>query len=251
MRFQIKKELKVPILVVGTLFVVLIAAGFLNQQYQKNSLDPRVVQAHNLYEYYNGIATRAQYDSVFLLLDKIEEIYREIPHYRYSFEVGVLYNNRTATYIAMALESEAGTTKKDSLLNLAFIQAKTSINLYNSWLQQWQGLSEDEIREKVAPSFSPYDLVFRNQNVNRFIKKRVSQIVDAQIETPRRLSVARTNLGIVYRHKSLLDDAVKEYLAALELWPDNLAAENNLNVIFGKPLEKRSFFRRIFPKERL
>jgi len=251
MKFLINKQVRVLILVMGALAVVLLAIGRYYYKFQRDSLDPRVKEVQAMYDRYNYFAVKANYDSVFSILDRIEEIYRAIPHYRYSYEVGVLYNNRTATYIAMALEQDKNSTAKDSLLNLGFIHAKTSINLYNSWQQKWQNLSEDEIRENLIPYFSQNDIVFRNQNISRFINKRVSQIMDSQIETPRRLSVVKTNLGIIYRHKGMLDEAVREYLIALELWPENLAAENNLNVIFGKPLEKRSLFRRIFPRDRV
>jgi Flp pilus assembly protein TadD len=65
------------------------------------------------------------------------------------------------------------------------------------------------------------------------------------------MSVSHANLGIIYRHKGRYEAAAKEYIKALELWPDNLAAENNMNVILNKPLKKRSALRHIFPKDRL
>lgn len=236
---------------VGTLAIAGIVLSFFFTGSQKRFIDPRVSLAFELYEKYNGFAEAGMYDSVFVLMDTIERIYRQYPHYQASYEVGVLYNNRAAAHIAMALEPGLDSLKRDSLLNLAQIHAYSSISIYTTWIKYWGNLSEEEIRQKIKPYFSPYDELFRNKNTGRFIDKRVSQIVEAQVETLRRLSVAMTNLGIVLRHQHMLDDAVQKYLQALELWPDNLAAENNLNVIFGKPLRQRSILRTIFPKDRI
>ena len=83
-----------------------------------------------------------------------------------------------------------------------------------------------------------------------FISKRVSEIVDAQNETPRRLSVAYTNLGIIKRHQEKYKDAIDCYTKAIELWDMNLAAENNLNTLLGRPLKKQNMLRKIFPPKK-
>jgi len=251
MNFFKNKNTRVLILVVGALAISGIAASKFFSGQQIRFMDPRVSPANELYEKYNEFAAAGQYDSVFVLMDAIEKIYRQYAHYKASYEVGVLYNNRAATYIAMALKPGLDPLGKDSLLNLAQIHAYTSINIYTAWINTWGILTAQEIRQKIQPHFGPGEVAFRQKNVERFLDKRAKQIMDAQTETPRRLSVAKTNLGIVLRHKDMLDDAVQSYLQALELWPDNLAAENNLNVIFGKPVRQRSIFRMIFPKDRI
>ena len=67
-------------------------------------------------------------------------------------------------------------------------------------------------------------------------------------ETPRRLSVSYTNLGIMYRFREDYENAALSYKKAMDLWEDNLSAENNLNILLGRPLKKRSLLRKIFPE---
>lgn len=249
MKFLKNKTTRVLILVMGTLFILALVFADQYYKYENRSVDPRVYEAHELYDNYNRLAENSQFDSVFILMDLIEDIYKNIDHYAESYEVGVLYNNRAATYIAQALNCQ-DSLRKDSLLNLAEYNSLICIDIYSAWIDKFESLNDDEIKEAIIPDFDPQSSDFQNKNVNRYIKKRVKQIKDAQIETPRRLSVSYTNLGLVYRHKMNYDEAVKQYLTALELWPDNLAAENNLNILFDKPLKKRSVIRAIFPKDR-
>lgn len=245
------KSTRVLILIMGTLFVCAILIANIYYSYQNRSVDPRIIKANDLYTQYNELANASDYDAIFLLMDSIEFIYSQIEHYERSYEVGVLYNNRAASYIAMALHVEDDTDVKDSLLELAKYNVLTSIELYSEWIEKYDDKTENEIIKMLEPHFNPEDSIFLNKNINRFINKRVKQIESAMIETPRRLSVSHTNLGIIYRHKEQYEDAIVEYIKALELWPDNLSAENNLNVLFDKPLKKRSTFRKIFPKDRL
>jgi len=216
---------------VGAFAITGIAIGTFLSRQQSRFIDPRISPTIEQYKKINGFVAAGQYDSVFVLLDYIQRIYRRYPHYQVSFEVGVLYNHRSETYIAMALKPGIAPLSKDSLLNLAQIQANTSISLYESWITTWKDLTEQEIRQKLTPYFSPYDEIFRKKNVERFINKRVREINKAQTETPRRLSVVNTNLGVVLRLKDMHEDAVNSFKQALELWPDNPEARNNLNDI--------------------
>jgi len=84
----------------------------------------------------------------------------------------------------------------------------------------------------------------------KFLENRVQEIIMAQGENDRRLSVCRTNLGVVYRYQGAYLEAVQQYEMAIELWDRNLEAENNLNKLINKPLKKRSIIQKIFPPER-
>ena len=83
-----------------------------------------------------------------------------------------------------------------------------------------------------------------------FIKKRITEITEAQTETKRRLSVSYTNLGLVYRQQLKYEDAVLSYQKAIENWDRNLTAENNLNKLLGRPEKKRNLIQKLFPPER-
>jgi len=47
-----------------------------------------------------------------------------------------------------------------------------------------------------------------------------------------------------------VDEAYDYYVKALDLWSENHAAKNNINILFGKPPEKQSILRKLFPPER-
>ncbi len=239
------------VLVMGTLVVLTFMGVSYYYKYDNQSIDPRVIKASEMYKAYNELAKSSNYQGVLLLMDSIEEIYLKYPHYKESYEVGILYNNRAAAYLAMALLPQNSRETKDSLLNLSEKNVLRSIEIYTNWLSVWENKDSQEIRKNLSDHFSPSDSEFQGRNLNRYVNKRIKAIVEAQLETYRRLSVSHTNLGMVYRHKEQFDDGVKEYLKALEYWPDNLAAENNLNILLNQPLKKPSILRKFFPKERL
>jgi tetratricopeptide (TPR) repeat protein len=86
--------------------------------------------------------------------------------------------------------------------------------------------------------------------LERIIEKRVDDILASKIETKRRLSVSHTNLGIVFRYEEDLEAAKEQYEKAIELWPENHVAKDNLNRLLGLPAEKRSIIRELFYRER-
>lgn len=251
MKLLKNNKIRVFILIMGTLFVSALIAGYFYYDYINKSVDPRVIQANIMYSRYNDLTAQADFNGIFKLMDSIEDIYRNIPHYKNSYEIGVVYNNRAATYIAMALQiTYNDSIVKDSLLNLAKQNSLISIEVYSDWLEKWQGKNKEEIKIMIKPHFEQNDKAFTGLNVNRYINNRTNLIAEAQYETPRRLSVSYTNLGIVLRHEEKYDEAAQMYFKALELWPDNLAAENNLSILLDKPIKKQGILRRLFPKDR-
>ncbi len=252
MKILQNKNTRVLIIAMSTLVVLALLIARWYYSSENKSIDPRVVIAHQLYERYNSLAENSDYEEIFLLMDSIEDIYSEVDHYRKSYEVGVIYNNRAAAYIAMALDSTlSDTLLRDSLFQLAEYNVQTSIDIYSEWIDTWGNKSKEEISQMLIPFFPADDPVFKGQDINRFIRKRTRQIIEAQYETPRRLSVSYTNLGIIYRHRQEYDNAAKQYFIALDLWPDNLAAENNLNVLLGQEQKKQGIIRKLFPKDRI
>jgi tetratricopeptide (TPR) repeat protein len=246
------RQTRVLIIIIGTLVVFAVGIAAWYYKYQNTSIDPRVVKAHDMYEKYNELTMNADYEHIFLLMDSIELIYSQIEHYKTSYEVGVLYNNKAAAYIAMALDSTiADTLYRDSLFALAEKNIIESIEIYIAWISHWENKTKDDIQNLLIPHFSSLETNYNDVQIQRFINKRTKQIIEAQIETPRRLSVSYTNLGIIYRHRKDYNKAAELYLLALDYWADNLAAENNLNVLLGKDQKKRSLLRKIFPKDRI
>jgi len=252
MRLFKDKRTRVLIIIMSSLVLIAILIAHFWFKYQNDSADPRVVVANKLYAGYNNLAMAGDFDKVFHLLDTLETIYLKIPHYHNSYEMGVIYNNRAAACITLAISPETeDSLVKDSLLSMAEVFVLRSIELYTNWLNEWSDLDQNQTMERLLPFFRTDDPVFQGNDVHRYIRKRAREIETARFETPRRLSASYTNLGIVYRHRKKYDEAVQQYLMALELWGDNLAAENNLNTLMDKPIKKRSMFRKIFPKGRL
>ncbi|MFA5417276.1 MAG: tetratricopeptide repeat protein [Bacteroidales bacterium] len=217
------------------------------------SVDPRIVSARTLYEGYNGLAQRNAIDSIYLLMDEIEVIYNSFDHYRNSYEVGVLYNNRAATYLTVALFTDStlmSKQMKDSLVNLSEIAARKSIQIYEDWLSKYQDKSPEEIDQIASADFYTGLEMYNGEQQSRFFKRRIKEIETAQSETLRRLSVSYTNLGMVYRHRFDYESAAKCYKKAIHLWDKNLTAENNLNILFNKPIRERNFIQKMFPSTR-
>jgi len=214
------------------------------------SEDPRVIEAKQLYKKYNVYTENNNYEGVFQLLDSIKDIYSQFPDYQNSFEIGVVYNNIGATWLNSAL-FKAEDSLKQSFLDSAKIYCEQSANIYENWLSEFKDISEEDISKKVNSYYKEVDNnFFENKNIEKIKKKRVKDILDAQIETERRLSVAYTNLGIISRHNMFYDEAINYYKKALELWEDNLTAKNNINILLGRELEERSTIDKLFPKEK-
>jgi tetratricopeptide (TPR) repeat protein len=214
------------------------------------SVDPRVRQAQVLYGRYNIYASNNDHEGIFALLDSIENIYRSIPHYRHSYEMGVIENNRASVFLTKALSDKIREEIRQHYFSLAEQHLLLSIGYYTDWMDSHGNQTEEELKVFVEKEFKTDRLLNNNERLNAIIRTRVKEILSAQIETPRRLSVSYTNLGIIKRHANQLDEAYDYYKKALDLWSENHAAKNNINILFGKPPEKQSVLRKLFPPER-
>jgi len=260
MRVFIKPARGLILVMISVVLLGVVISTFYYRRINQ-SVDPRIVSARELYAEYDELAQQNQFNQVFKLLDSVESIYNTLPHYLDSYESGVLYNNRAAAFITMAIHKDsmavpAGSAEwklmgKDQLLNLAEEAVQTSIRIYEKWLGDFSGLSEEEISGRIRSTFLTGLSEFPEEEQLNYLKRRVDEIADAQLETPRRLSVSYTNLGIVNRHRENYEDAILNYQQAIDLWEENLAAENNLNLLLGRPLKKRTFIQKMFPKERI
>jgi tetratricopeptide (TPR) repeat protein len=242
--------------------LVLIAALVAKYYYKgvNQSADPRVKPARELYGQYNGLAQQNNYAAVFELLDSIQTIYSSFEHYKNSYETGVVWNNRAAIYLTLAVYKDSipdmGGSEQinrislDSLLILSEAASIKSIDIYQNWNKRYLNKNAEELPYIINQDFmiGLEDLSQKKQD--KFLRSRLKEIEEAQWETQRRLSVAYTNLGLVYRQREDYDNAAKYYTKALELWEYNLPAENNLNRLLGKPIKKRSIIQKLFPREK-
>ena len=243
----------------GTLIVIsimtfLAAAGiiFARSYYGdiNRSVDPRVKPAKVLYGRYNLYASENQHNKVFALLDSIKDIYAAVPHYRDSYEKGVIENNRASVYLMMALSDSLNKELREIYFALAEKHLLAGIELYDRWLDFFGSLAMEKILLIVEDEFRNDEILSGNEYLDAIIKNRVKEIQTAQFETRRRLSVSYTNLGIIRRHENNLEEAYSYYTQALDMWAENHAAKNNINILFGRPVEKQSFMKRLFPPDR-
>jgi len=249
----------------GALIVIMIALVvtglFIAKKYYgsvNSAVDPRIVPARELYARYDNYAKEGDYYKIFALLDSVESVYKQYPHYENSFELGVIYNNRSAAYITILLFGDSiradynpfSGTDPDSLLNMAESEIEKAISLYEEWTGKYEGKSSGEISEMIAVEFRRKMPSQEPGMPEKYLDARAEEIVRAVEETDRRLSVCYTNMGVIKRQRGEYEQAVRCYEKALALWDRNLSAENNMNVLLGKPLKKRNIIQKMFPPER-
>lgn len=212
--------------------------------------DPRVREARVLYGRYNVFAAANDQENVLVLLDSIYDIFWSVAHYQNSYEIGVVHNNRASVYLTRALSDTHIEEVRQYYFAMAESELHKGIDYYKHWSALFDALDEAGIEQVVYNDFMSDPVIFQDKRAEAYIRQRVKDILLARAEMPRRLSVSYTNLGIIRRHENRMEEAVDCYVKALALWEDNLAAKNNLNIIFGRPVERHSFLRRLFPPQR-
>jgi len=238
------------------ILVCLSATGFfiawLYYNDKNSSEDPRVTGARLKLAEYDQLMKERRYPDALRILDTVSRIYESTAGYRSSFEPGLLFNNRGSVFLSMALyDSLVPAEEKGALLRLAEENIQKGIQIYTTWIDSAGKLTRDQIKINITPFFPENDSGLKGKNIIKIIEKRVEDIVFAQTETPRRLSVSYTNLGIIQRHQFRQVEAAHSYLEAIKLWNDNFTARNNFNVLMGLPPEDRSILDKLFPPERL
>ncbi len=212
--------------------------------------DPRVVEAKYQYKAYNLFVAKNDYQSVFATLDTIKNIYLQFTDYQNSYELGVVYNNESAIWLTSALLKISDEQNSLAELDSAKKYAEKSILIYESWLNEFRNLSEKDVLIRVNDYYKNPHKTFENKDISKIIAKRTDDIIVAQKETIKRLSVAYTNLGIIQRHNSDYERAMESYKKALALWEGNRSAKNNINILLGRPVEEASVIEKLFPEDK-
>ena len=235
--------------------IVIFISSFFYYGNVNSAEDPTTLPAKNLLLQYEKQLNEDQTEEALDILNRIVKMYKEVPGYGDSYEVGVIYNNIASVYLVQ-LETELLTkdklTKEDLVMNLdlATQYCQKSIENYENWLKEMRDLSESQIKQKIAPYFDPNDPAFREITFKAVFEKRVEDIKLAQIETTRRLSVALTNLGVINRYQGNFKQAKANYEKAIQLWDRNYTAQDNLNTLLNQPIKKRSMIDKLFPPEK-
>jgi tetratricopeptide (TPR) repeat protein len=254
------KNTRVIIIIMMTLVIVSFFVSKVYYQNVNEAVDPRIVPARKMYAEYNELAQSNDFHNVFLLLDSIERIYGDIPHYENSFEMGVLANNRAAVYLTLALHQDSIVLpdnssyllelNRDTLIEKAMLNVSYAIEIYENWQKNYGDLSTDACEKLIRSDFFQGLENYSTEEREKFLETRLNTFMQNQLEIKRRLSVSYTNLGMVYRQKKDYDRAIESYKHAINLWDRNITAENNLNVLLGRPLKKPSVIEKLFPPDK-
>ncbi len=238
------------ILIMTVIVLIGISVAYFYYGNINDAEDPRVIEAKYQYKAYNTFVIKNDFKSVFATLDTIENIYLQFPDYQNSYEMGVVYNNKAAVWLTSALKKSSEGKNDNSELDSAYKYSEKSIHIYNSWFNEFGNLSKKDVLTKVKVYYQSSTTTSENSKKNKIIEKRVGDILIAQKETPKRLSVAYTNLGIIQRHKLEYENAITSYKKALDLWEGNRNAKNNINILLGRPVEETSVIEKLFPEDR-
>jgi len=212
--------------------------------------DPRLIEAQEILSRFDNIN---KLDSPFVaieLMDNLQYKLQSIDLYKNSYEMGVVINNRASVYIMMAIYDDKYTNMKDSLFNLSLSDLKVATTVLNNWIDNNKTIDKNAVKAKLKTAYTNEKELFKNIDIDKAVDKRLEEIELAKTETPRRLSVVYSNIAVVKRHTNELDEAIKYYQQAIELWPENHETKNNLKVLMGEKPEKRNVIEKLFPSKR-
>ena len=249
--FIISKGTKVIFTITFSVSILAVVFAFFYYRNINNSEDPRIKKAREFLLQYQKESGRNNSLEAFSFLDSANAIFRSFPDYESSFEIGVIYNNKCSALLMMALyDSTIKEFEKNNLLSLAMKYCDSSISNYSAWITSWDSLSPEIISDRISPYMKEDNPAFRDYDFEKIFERRVKNIVAAQIETPRRLSVSLSNKGTIYRHIMKPDSSLICYQLALSLWKDNRTAKSNLNVLMGGEPIKPSLIELLFPPDK-
>lgn len=249
--FKITEGTKAILTITLSVSAVAVLFAFFYYRSLNASQDPRIEKAVKYLALYDEEAARPDSKADFSLLDSAFVVFSSLPDYLNSFEKGVIYNNKCSNLLLIAMyDSAKGEIEKNTLLDLAGIYCDSSIMVYQRWLSEWAKLSEEEIVCRMKPLLRKDDPAFREYNFKRIFNRRVKYMSEAQIETPRRLSVSLTNKGTIFRHRLMPDSAAACYGRALQLWRNNRIAISNLSVLMGGDPVKPTIIESLFPPDK-
>lgn len=232
MKRETKKGLVITIILILVFFIILIFALKFSQPADKAE-DPRIGQIEKLYSKSGELSSAKDYYSSNALLDSIEKIYLRYPDYRNSYEMGTIRINRAVNWLSLAF-SEKDEIEMFRMLDSSKQNAKKSIKIFENWLEEYAELSRNEIIVKIKDYYSPSDSIFDGCNLVELINKRTEQIILAQTESKTKVSLAYTNLATIYYKEGDKSNAIESNKKALQWWPKNTAASENLKMLSGK-----------------
>jgi tetratricopeptide (TPR) repeat protein len=249
--FKITRGTKVILVITFAVSAAAVIFAIFYYRTVNRSEDPRIYDARKILTLFDNKGDNLSIAEAFNYLDSAFSIFDNLPDYKTSFEKGVIFNNKCSVLLMKALyDSTISDNEKSTLLRLSMNYCDSSIAIYEKWVKEWGTLSEGEISGKITPMMRSDQESFAGLDFDKILKRRVRNLVTAQIETPRRLSVSLTNKGTIFRHLMQADSAFIYYNHALSLWKENRTAESNLSVLMGGEPVKPSLIKSLFPPDK-
>jgi tetratricopeptide (TPR) repeat protein len=248
--FTITKTTKKLVFALTLIAITSISITYIYYSSKNKAEDPRIVESRKNLARLDRLMSEKEYDKVLKLLNQIQANYTQIPYYRKSYEQGVVHNNRGSVYLQQALYECKDSIIKLQLLENAENEFIHSIHYYKNWLKKFSDMKEDEIHEYVHQNLFRDNTDLSQKTLAKILKKKTEDEVFAKIENLRRLSVTYSNMGIIKRHQMKQDSALEYFAKALCLWDKNHVAKNNMNVLLGRPIEKKGVLEKLFPPDR-
>jgi len=249
--FSISKGTKVVFLITFSVSVLAILFAVFYYRDLNNLEDPRTRKARELLSIYDEESVRISDFSSFFLLDSAQYIFRSFPDYESSFEIGVIYNNKCSSLLMSAIyDTAVSNIEKNILLEMAMKYCDSSITVYKTWISKWGDLSRNEVSDRARLHMLASDKSFEGRSFRRIFEKRVKDLISAQVETPRRLSVSLSNKGTIFRHQLEVDSALSCDQKSLSIWKDNRTAKSNLSVLMGGDPVKPTIIESLFPPDK-
>lgn len=255
--FSISTGVKRVLFVVILITLGIILFSFNHYRGINRSIDPRVVEGKKAFGTYGKLMAENNQEEALKVLDKIEAVYKSVPGYENSFELGVVSVNKGHIYLVKVetehLSEDKTIVEENLALYLKFARDYTEKGIvnYKNWIEVVGKFNDTEIVEHLNKYFKRDDPAFKGFDFDIIFDKRIEEIKEAQVEVNRRLSVGYTNLGVILRYEEKPLQSKEYYEKALKLWPENPYAENNLRVLHGQKFKKRTIVEQMFPKERI
>lgn len=247
----VSRGTRVVILVTVSISVLTAGVAYLYYGAVNRYEDPRILAARHILSSYDNLPQQVDLIERFHLLDSAASVFKSIPDYAHSYEMGIVLNNKASALILEALyDTAVSIAEKETQLEWALVYVDSSITLYRSWMSEWTHLTKAEVEKRVRTSMHPGDPAFKGLSMERLISRRVKSQLTAQIETPRRLSVSLSNKGIIYRHLKDYEASANCFAQSLALWKHNRVAKSNLSVLMGGKPVKPGIIESLFPPDR-
>ena len=236
MAFFKNKPTRVLIMVMVTL--VLCAALVAKFYYSRvnQAVDPRVKPARELYGRYNSLAQANNYTAIFELLDSVEAVYSKYIHYQNSYETGVIWNNRAAVYLTLAVYKDSlpnmggsehiNSLGLDSLLILSENASLKSISIYQGWNQIYQDISVEDLSDIINKDFSGISASNDKNTALKLLYDSQLKLREIDQATVILVAMKQTNsvdFGGITGMKKQVEDYANEILGNFPVTIDNIA----------------------------